>query len=193
MWLSLISGYSVIRFAAIPLLVRSKTPLVFTFFDIFASTLKKNFNGEFNRHGYHGWALAMWTFRAFFSRVFSTPFRYQLINNCPRDATFTDTKKKAPVVLVGNRERRDAKGGRVVVVSLLFVSLSASLRPPFFRFVSLCILLSPHELYVLFVFLNRTIVPKSYQNQSVLVYITTSIYIYIQCMYTYSVSLRVNN
>ncbi len=57
----------------------------------------------------------------------------------------------------------------------------------------LCILLSPHELYVLFVFLNRTIVPKSYQNQSVLVYITTSIYIYIQCMYTYSVSLRVNN
>ena len=55
----------------------------------------------------------------------------------------------------------------------------------------LCILLSPHELYVLFVFLNRTIVPKSYQNQSVLVYITTSIY--IQCMYTYSVSLRVNN
>ena len=39
-------------------------------------------------------------------------------------------------MLVGNRERRDAKGGRVVVVSLLFVSLSASLRPPFFRFVS---------------------------------------------------------
>ena len=48
----------------------------------------------------------------------------------------------------------------------------------------LCILLSPHELYVLFVFLNRTIVPKSYQNQSVLVYITTSIYIYSVCVHT---------
>ena len=50
----------------------------------------------------------------------------------------------------------------------------------------LCILLSPHELYVLFVFLNRTIVPKSYQNQSVLVYITTSmlVYIYSVCIHT---------
>ena len=71
----------------------------------------------------------------FFPCVFNT-LPIPINNNCPRDATFTDTKKKAPVVLVGNRERRDAKGGRVVVVSLLFVSLSASLRPPFFRFVS---------------------------------------------------------
>jgi hypothetical protein len=96
MWLSLISGYSVIRFAAIPLLVRSKTPLVFTFFDIFASTLKKNFNGEFNRHGYHGWALAMWTFRAFFSRVFSTPFRYQLIIIAHATRPSRTPKKRRP-------------------------------------------------------------------------------------------------
>ena len=55
----------------------------------------------------------------------------------------------------------------------------------------LCILLSPHELYVLFVFLNRTIVPKSYQNQSVLVYITTSIYsIYTVYVYILSITSR---
>ena len=52
------------------------------------------------------------------------------------------------------------------------------------------ILLSPHELYVLFVFLNRTIVPKSYQNQSVLVYITTSIYIYTVYVYILSITSR---
>ena len=55
----------------------------------------------------------------------------------------------------------------------------------------LCILLNPHELYVLFVFLNRTIVPKSYQNQSVLVYITTSIYsIYTVYVYILSITSR---
>ena len=54
----------------------------------------------------------------------------------------------------------------------------------------LCILLSPHELYVLFVFLNRTIVPKSYQNQSVLVYITTSMYIYTVYVYILSITSR---
>ena len=135
MWLSLTSGYSVIRCAAIPLLVRSKTPLVFTFFDIFASTFKKNFNGEFNRHG----ALAMNVdfSRIFFSCVFNTLPIHQLIIIARATRSSRTPKKKAPVVLVGNRERRDAKGGRVVVVvSLLFVSLSASLRPPFFRFVS---------------------------------------------------------
>ena len=56
----------------------------------------------------------------------------------------------------------------------------------------LCILLNPHELYVLFVFLNRTIVPKSYQNQSVSkVYITTSIYsIYTVYVYILSITSR---
>ena len=54
----------------------------------------------------------------------------------------------------------------------------------------LCILLSPHELYVLFVFLNRTIVPKSYQNQSVLVYVTTSMYIYTVYVYILSITSR---
>ena len=74
--------------------------------------------------------------RIFFSCVFNTLPIHQLIIIARATRSSRTPKKKAPVVLVGNRERRDAKGGRVVVVSLLFVSLSASLRPPFFRFVS---------------------------------------------------------
>ena len=94
MWLSLTSGYSVIRCAAIPLLVRSKTPLVFTFFDIFASTFKKNFNGEFNRHG----ALAMNVdfSRIFFSCVFNTLPIHQLIIIARATRSSRTPKKRRP-------------------------------------------------------------------------------------------------
>lgn len=113
MWLSLTSGYSVIRCAAIPLLVRSKTPLVFTFFDIFASTFKKNFNGEFNRHG----ALAMNVdfSRIFFSCVFNTLPIHQ----------FTDTKKKG-ARRVGRKSREARREGRTRGGG--FPSLRVSLR-----------------------------------------------------------------
>ena len=113
MWLSLTSGYSVIRCAAIPLLVRSKTPLVFTFFDIFASTLKKNFNGEFNRHGYHGWALAMNVdfSRIFFSCVFNTLPIHQLII-IARATRSSRTPKKKGARRVGRKSREARREGR---------------------------------------------------------------------------------
>ena len=112
MWLSLISGYSVIRFAAIPLLVRSKTPLVFTFFDIFASTLKKNLMGS---------SIAM---VIFFPCVFNT-LPIPINNNCPRDATFTDTKKKG-ARRVGRKSREARREGRTRGGG--FPSLRVSLR-----------------------------------------------------------------
>ena len=127
MWLSLTSGYSVIRCAAIPLLVRSKTPLVFTFFDIFASTLKKNFKwgvqspwlsrlGSRNECG---------LFAHFFFVCFQHPSDPPINNNCPRDAIFTDTKKKG-ARRVGRKSREARREGRTRGGG--FPSLRVSLR-----------------------------------------------------------------